>query len=64
MAHASMLAKQGIIEEQEKEEILKGLKSILEDIENKLEVIFIAAYLITEYNLMCKDHYYLRWYML
>ena len=28
MAHASMLAKQGIIEEQEKEEILKGLKSI------------------------------------
>ena len=26
MAHASMLAKQGIIEEQEKEEILKGLK--------------------------------------
>ena len=35
MAHASMLAKQGIIEEQEKEEILKGLKSILEDIENK-----------------------------
>ena len=30
-----MLAKQGIIEEQEKEEILKGLKSILEDIENK-----------------------------
>ena len=35
MAHASMLAKQGIIEEQEKEEILKCLKSILEDIENK-----------------------------
>ena len=35
MAHASMLAKQGIIEEQEKVEILKGLKSILEDIENK-----------------------------
>ena len=35
MAHASMLAKQGIIEEQEKEEILEGLKSILEDIENK-----------------------------
>ena len=35
MAHASMLAKQGIIEEQEKAEILKGLKSILEDIENK-----------------------------
>ena len=35
MAHASMLAKQGIIEEQEREEILKGLKSILEDIENK-----------------------------
>ena len=35
MAHASMLAKQGIIEVQEKEEILKGLKSILEDIENK-----------------------------
>ena len=35
MAHASMLVKQGIIEEQEKEEILKGLKSILEDIENK-----------------------------
>ena len=35
MDHASMLAKQGIIEEQEKEEILKGLKSILEDIENK-----------------------------
>ena len=35
MAHASILAKQGIIEEQEKEEILKGLKSILEDIENK-----------------------------
>ena len=33
MAHASMLAKQGIIEEQEKEEILKGLKSILKDIE-------------------------------
>ena len=33
MAHASMLAKQGLIEEQEKEEILKGLKSILEDIE-------------------------------
>ncbi len=35
MAHASMLAKQGIIEEQEKEKILEGLKSILEDIENK-----------------------------
>ena len=36
----------------------------LEDIENKLEVIFIAAYLITEYNLVSKDHYYLRWHML
>ena len=35
LAHVAMLAKQGIIEEQEKEEILKGLKSILEDIENK-----------------------------
>ena len=38
MAHASMLAKQGILTEEEKEEILDGLKGILEDIQNgKLE---------------------------
>ena len=34
MAHASMLAKQGILTEEEKEEILDGLKGILEDIQN------------------------------
>ena len=33
MAHASMLAKQGIITEEEKETILAGLKGILTDIE-------------------------------
>ena len=38
MAHAAMLAKQGILTEQEKEEIHDGLKGILEDIESgKLE---------------------------
>ena len=38
MAHASMLAKQGILTEKEKEEILSGLQEILVDIENgKLE---------------------------
>ena len=34
MAHASMLAKQGIITEEEKETILAGLKGILTDIES------------------------------
>lgn len=39
MAHASMLAKQGILTELEKEEILSGLQEILKDIESgKLEV--------------------------
>ena len=33
MAHASMLAKQGILTDEEKEEILDGLKGILKDIE-------------------------------
>lgn len=38
MAHASMLAKQGILTEPEKEEILSGLQEILKDIESgKLE---------------------------
>ena len=38
MAHAAMLAKQGILTEQEKEEIHDGLKGILADIESgKLE---------------------------
>ncbi|HIX30420.1 MAG TPA: argininosuccinate lyase [Candidatus Blautia stercoravium] len=38
MAHASMLAKQGILTELEKEEILSGLQEILNDIESgKLE---------------------------
>lgn len=38
MAHASMLAKQGILTELEKEEILSGLQEILKDIESgKLE---------------------------
>lgn len=38
MAHASMLAKQGILTEPEKEEILSGLQEILQDIESgKLE---------------------------
>lgn len=38
MAHASMLAKKGILTEKEKEEILSGLQEILVDIENgKLE---------------------------
>lgn len=35
MAHVKMLAKQGILTEQEKDEILKGLTGILQDIENK-----------------------------
>ena len=35
IVHAMMLAKQGIISENEKEEIINGLSSILEDIENK-----------------------------
>lgn len=34
MAHAKMLSKQGIIGEDDKEKILKGLEEILEDIEN------------------------------
>ena len=34
MAHAAMLAKQGIITEEEKEAILEGLKGILGDIES------------------------------
>lgn len=34
MAHARMLAKQGIISEEERELILNGLQSILEDLEN------------------------------
>ena len=34
MAHVRMLAKQGILTEEEKEQILKGLESILEDVEN------------------------------
>lgn len=34
MAHAKMLSKQGIIGEDDKEKILKGLQEILEDIEN------------------------------
>ena len=39
MAHVRMLAKQGILTEEEKEQILKGLESILEDVENhRLEV--------------------------
>ena len=35
MAHVKMLAKQGILTEQEKDEILKGLTGILQDIEDK-----------------------------
>lgn len=39
MAHVRMLAKQGILTEKEKEQILKGLESILEDMENhRLEI--------------------------
>ncbi|MDM8247745.1 argininosuccinate lyase [Lacrimispora saccharolytica] len=39
MAHVRMLAKQGILTEEEKEQILKGLESILEDVENhRLEI--------------------------
>ena len=38
MAHVTMLAKQGIVSEEDKEAILKGLKGILEDIQSgKLE---------------------------
>ena len=38
MAHAAMLAKQGILTQQEKEEITAGLQEILKDIEEgKLE---------------------------
>ena len=33
IAHAGMLAKQGIITEEERDEIIKGLRSILADIE-------------------------------
>ena len=33
IAHATMLGKQGIIEEHESEKIVEGLKGILEDIE-------------------------------
>ena len=35
MAHVKMLAKQEILTEKEKDEILRGLKGILQDIENK-----------------------------
>ena len=35
MAHVKMLAKQGILTEQEKDKILKGLTGILQDIEDK-----------------------------
>ena len=35
MAHVKMLAKQGILTDQEKDEILKGLTGILQDIEEK-----------------------------
>ena len=39
MAHVRMLAKQGILTEEEKEQILKGLESTLEDVENhRLEI--------------------------
>ncbi len=39
MAHVRMLAKQGILTEEEKDQILKGLESILEDVENhRLEI--------------------------
>ena len=39
IAHATMLGKQGIIPESESEQIVKGLKGILADIENgKLEI--------------------------
>lgn len=39
MAHVRMLAKQGILTEEEKEKILEGLKGILEDVENhRLEI--------------------------
>ena len=39
MAHVRMLAKQGILTEEEKEQILKELESILEDVENhRLEI--------------------------
>ena len=34
MAHVTMLAKQGIVSEEDKEAILKGLKGILEDIQS------------------------------
>ena len=34
MAHVKMLAKQGILTEQEKEQILEGLQGILTDVEN------------------------------
>lgn len=34
MAHVKMLAKQGVLTEDEKEQILKGLESILNDVEN------------------------------
>lgn len=35
IAHATMLGNQGIIEKSESEQIIKGLESILEDLENK-----------------------------
>ena len=39
MAHVKMLAKQGILTEDEKEQILKGLEGILADVESgKLEI--------------------------
>ena len=34
MAHAKMLGKQGIISEEDKEAILSGLQSILDDVKN------------------------------
>ena len=43
MAHVKMLAKQGILTEQEKDEILKGLAGILQDIENKKAGIFSST---------------------
>ena len=39
MAHVTMLAKQGIVSEEDKEAILKGLKGILEDIQDRKSVV-------------------------
>ena len=50
MAHVTMLAKQGILTEDEKNQILKGLEGILEDVETGAVNIFIF---MTDFQSTC-----------